>query len=360
MPYNNSANRERVAHLFYQEANELALAATAHYQQQATSSVDESNVRRQLREHLLPLADAVLMHSPALFETHLLHARQENPGPERDQELTLQLSALRQALLLRLPVAEYVLAAGVLSSGFSQLAEALPEWNGNAAPALPSVNPLQHLVDNYLERLLAADRPGAYNVLLEAAKTGTDVRDLYLQVLQPVQREIGVRWHNGELSVAEEHFCTATTELTMSLLNPYLVSTPRNGRRLVATNVAGDLHAVGLRMVTDFLEHAGWDAYYLGASTPTGSILRTIETRRADLLVLGASLPHHVPLIKELISTYRSTPAVNQAKILVGGQPFNQDPALWRHVGADVWAPDAASAVEVVNRLFGLSEAQPA
>jgi signal transduction histidine kinase len=41
----------------------------------------------------------------------------------------------------------------------------------------------------------------------------------------------------------------------------------------------------GARMVADFFELDGWDTYFLGANTPTDSILRAVEERRADILV---------------------------------------------------------------------------
>ncbi|HEX8659674.1 MAG TPA: hypothetical protein VF690_19180, partial [Hymenobacter sp.] len=73
-----------------------------------------------LQQHLLALAlaNAVLMNSPALFGAHVLQVSQQL-GPEAAAE---QVAALRQALLLRLSVGEYVVAAGVLSAGLNALA----------------------------------------------------------------------------------------------------------------------------------------------------------------------------------------------------------------------------------------------
>ena len=78
-------------------------------------------------------------------------------------------------------------------------------------------------------------------------------------------------WQMNRLTVAQEHYCTAATQMIMSQLYPYIFEGERNGRVLVATCVAENLHEIGVRMVTDFFEMDGWDTFYLGANVPTAS-----------------------------------------------------------------------------------------
>lgn len=203
-----------------------------------------------------------------------------------------------------------------------------------------------------MEQLLAGNRTGAQRLLVAGAEAGTDVRDLYLHVLQPAQREVGSRWHRGEISVAEEHYCTAATAGVMAQLQPYFQCTPRNGRRLLAACVAGDLHTIGLQMVADFLEYEGWDVSYLGASNPLDSIRRMIADQGVDLVLTAASMPHHVPLLRELVAALRRDPATKHVRVVVGGRPFVYDADLWERTGADAWAASAAEAVRVVRGLF--------
>jgi MerR family transcriptional regulator, light-induced transcriptional regulator len=150
---------------------------------------------------------------------------------------------------------------------------------------------------------------------------------------------------------AQEHYCTAATQLIMSQLYPRIFSGERNGQTLVATCVSGDLHEIGVRMVSDFFEMEGWDTYYVGANAPTESVVRTIADRRADVLAISATITSHVRTLKQLIATVRADAACNGVKVLVGGYPFNLAPELWREVGADASAPDAAMAVEMAARL---------
>ena len=339
--------REQIAQRLNQELE--ALASHAAKQLSTPAGTGAASTPGYLKQHLLALGNAVLMNSPALFEAHILQLSQEL-GTEQIRE---HIGALRQALLLRLSVGEYVLAASALSAGINVLATPAPVGESGPGMALSSeAGRFGPLVAEYLSLLLAANRTAAQRLLLAEAEAGTDVRDIYLHVLQPAQREVGSLWHSGTISVAEEHYCTAVTAGLMAQLQPYFQQTPRNGRRLLAACIAGDLHTLGLQMVADFLEYEGWEVSYLGASTPLDSIRRMVAEQGVDLLLTAASMPHHVPLLRDLVAALRNDPATRHVRVLVGGRPFVHNADLWERTGADAWAASADEAVSVVRGLF--------
>ncbi len=215
--------------------------------------------------------------------------------------------------------------------------------------------PFADLARQYLDTLLRGDRRLASKLILDAVESGVSVQDIYGHVFQPVQREIGRLWQTNQISVAQEHFCTASTQLIMSQLYPYVFASTRIGARMVATCVGNDLHEIGVRMVADFFEMSGWDTYYLGANTPTEDVLRAIEEQDADLVGVSATMTYHVDHVADLVETVRVAGLNKKVKILVGGYPFNIQKNLWQHVGADGYAPDAQSAVQAGNRLAGVS-----
>jgi methanogenic corrinoid protein MtbC1 len=151
--------------------------------------------------------------------------------------------------------------------------------------------------------------------------------------------------------VADEHYCTAATQLLMSQLYPHIFATAKNGRTLVATCVSGDLHEIGVRMVADFFEMDGWNTFYLGANTPHAGVIATIIERKADVLAISATISYHVDTVRDLISAVRQHPECGHVRILAGGYPFNQDPELWRKIGADGFASDAQQAIVLADRL---------
>ena len=211
--------------------------------------------------------------------------------------------------------------------------------------------PFFEIAEAYLEALLTADRGGAHRIITDALRDGLAIRDLYLSVFQPVQHEVGRLWLLNRVSVAEEHFCTAATQTIMSELYPQIISSNRTGRSLVAACVGSELHEIGVRMVADFFEMEGWDTYYIGAGISIEQIISAIEQRKPDLVALSATMTHHIVKVQEIVSAIRSAFPATTPRIMVGGLPFNMTPDLWRTVGADTWASDAARAVEVAQQV---------
>jgi methanogenic corrinoid protein MtbC1 len=207
------------------------------------------------------------------------------------------------------------------------------------------------LAQQYLNSLLRRDRETAANLIFDAIEGGTSIRDIYLKVFQPALYEVGRLWHLNKLNVAMEHYCTAATQLIISRLYPYIFTGVKGTKKLVATSVSGELHELGVRMITDFFELEGWDTYYLGANTPHDSVVSTVEELDADLLAISATIPFHIEKVAELIASVRKNKAISHAKILVGGYPFNQNQDLWHKVGADGTASDARMAVQVAAQL---------
>lgn len=302
----------------------------------------EAERRADAEHHLANLAEAMAAAQPPLFEEYVAWARTRLVGRGApDEDLGRTLDAIAAALRDALPADAADVAARYLDAGRRRLAT-------RPAPPpsfLDAAAPYGDLARAYLEALLDGARHEAGRLVLDAAAGGVPVRELYLHVLQPSQREIGRLWQVNQITVAQEHYCTAATQVVMSQLYPLVFATPRIGRTLVATCVAGDLHEIGARMIADFLEMEGWDTFYLGANAPTADVVSTVRDRRADLLAISATMTAYVGEVRALIAAVRSDVATAGVKILVGGSPFNVAPDLWRQVGADAVAADAASAV---------------
>jgi methanogenic corrinoid protein MtbC1 len=213
-----------------------------------------------------------------------------------------------------------------------------------------ATGPYSELARLFMEALLRGDRSAASRLVMEAVENGTSVRDIYLHVLQVSQQEIGRLWQINRISVAEEHYCTACTQFIMTQLYPYIFRTEKNGRRMIATCVGGELHEIGVRMVADFFEMDGWDTYYLGANTPARDILDTITKREPDILGISTTISFNLSKMIELISVLRKSPDTTTVKFLVGGRPFNLTTDLYQKVGADGSAANALEAVSLANQ----------
>jgi MerR family transcriptional regulator, light-induced transcriptional regulator len=332
----------------------LAEAITArHYELQPELAARYGEAGRakclqDARYHLSYLSEAIRTNLPSLFADYVAWAKvmlEARNVPAAD--LSRNLEVMRDTLREQLPAQLNRVASEYISSGI----ERLPELPASLPSLIHHDEPYAGLARSYLDALLRGDRQGASRLVLDEVEGGMSIKDVYLHVFQRTQHEIGRLWQMNRISVAQEHYCTAATQLVMSQLYPHIFATERCGRTLVATCVSGDLHEIGVRMVADFFEMEGWDTYYLGANVPTQSILQTLAERRADVLAASATITTHVSVLADLIRSIRDSEACRGVKILVGGYPFNVAPDLWRQIGADACAHDALGSVEIANRL---------
>jgi MerR family transcriptional regulator, light-induced transcriptional regulator len=195
--------------------------------------------------------------------------------------------------------------------------------------------------DGYLGALLASDVAGAREVLDGAIAAGLPVRRIYLDVLQPTLYEIGRRWSHAEISIAQEHLATAATQSAMARLAESLFDGPRRVRPLIAlvACVNDELHAVGGRMVADFLEADGWRVVFLGQLTPGSDLAALAAEQGATLVAVSAALPERVPQVAEACAALRGLDPA--PFVLVGGQAFGGSAERALRTGADAYADDA-------------------
>lgn len=301
------------------------------------------------RRHLDALSQAIATGRSALFVDYVAWAKivlSSRGIPVQD--LVENLEACRQILDEGLPRTPATVAEQYILDSLS----CLPELPTSTASYLSTDRPLADQARQYLDALLRGARREASQMVMDAVRRGTPVRDIYLHVFQRSQYEIGRLWQSNQISVAQEHLCTAATQLIMSQLYSFIFGTERKNRRVVAACVGGDLHEIGIRMVADFFEMDGWDTFYLGADVPSAGIMQTVIDRKAHVLAVSATLLTHVGSVAELVAAVRSNRACDGLIILVGGYPFNVAAELWREVGADGGAADAVRTIDLADQLL--------
>lgn len=308
------------------------------------------------RYHLSYLANALAFDSEKLFVDYVEWARimlaQRNVRPA---DLEFHLECMRDIVLERLPPDAGQAAARMVDTAIS----AMPGMPDDAPSYLEDDSPLSPLAHQYLRALLRGERHVASRLVLEAVDQGATVKDVYLTVFQPAQREVGRLWQMNRITVAQEHYCTAATQLVMSQLYPRLFEGERTGPTLVMTAVAGELHEIGPRMVADFFEMEGWNTFYTGANTPQDGIVQAVVERQAAVLGISATLISNIGAVEALVSQVRAHPECAGVKILVGGYPFSQATDLWRKVQADGWGNNAQAAIDQARALLAGSAMRP-
>jgi methanogenic corrinoid protein MtbC1 len=205
----------------------------------------------------------------------------------------------------------------------------------------------------YLAAVLGGDRRAAFAAVEEALGAGVPLRAVYLDVFQPALREVGRRWEENEITVADEHLATAITEAAMARLYERLFATAAGGGRLLLAACAdAERHAVGLRMLCDVLEMEGWDTVFLGSSVPIPDLVAMVRKRKPDVVALSASLSPHLPRVRAAVEALRAALGDAAPLIAVGGRAFHDDPGLGSRIGADLTATDAVEAARQLKERF--------
>jgi MerR family transcriptional regulator, light-induced transcriptional regulator len=341
----------RVAEILTGRRQELALrVAEKHLQRNPEfitrfGPVGRTRCIEDADYHLQYLSHALRLTTPGLFTAYTQWVREvlEKRGIAWS-DLQANLELLRDELAGELDPQDATLVGEYID-------EALHAGPADSDSFL-AATPREPLARAYLTALLRADRRMAVEIINGAARDGVSIRELYLQVFQPVQREIGRLWQNNEISVAEEHYCTASTQSMMAQFYPQILATPRVGRKVVVACVGNELHEIGTRMVADFFEMDGWDGVYIGANTPTSALIELVCRERPQLVAIGVTMTYHLDTAAKVVERLRADDRCTNVKIIVGGYVFQRHTELWRSLGADGCAADAARAVILGNELI--------
>ena len=294
------------------------------------------------RFHLRYLAQTFALGIPELFGRYLAWAvpmLATRKVPKSD--LRADMEELRALLAEEFPHALAAIDAAMIPA----LARVESE------PEQVALTPLSAAAQAYFNAAQDEGPVEARRVIDELAASGLSAREIYVDVLAPAMRHAGELWQANRYSVAEEHYFTAVTQRVTARLFSDLVQRRGRGPAVVVSCVASELHELGARMLCDLLELEGYSTHYLGASMPPRAIADFACMREARVLALSASITPHLGALREAIALVRADPRCAGMKVLVGGAAFSGLPALWRSVGADGWAPDAAAAIAEVHRL---------
>ena len=309
--------------------------------------------RQKCREdasfHLSYLAQSLVAHEPKLFREYVAWAKVMLAGrgiAARELRDNLQITA--EVLTDRLPAEDASTACRYIQAAIGELSN-MPS---TPPSGMPPDEPFSQLARSYLAALLACQRHVASQMILDAVRDGTSIQNVYMHVFQPSQQEIGRLWQINQITVAQEHYCSAVTQLIMSQLYPQIFAGPRIGRKFLAAGIGGDLHEIGIRMVADFFEMGQWDTVFLGTNVPSADLIRTIQDRKPDVVGISATITPHIGKVASVIAALRATPDCREVIILVGGHPFNVAPNLWKQIHADGAPRDAAGSVELANQLI--------
>jgi 5-methyltetrahydrofolate--homocysteine methyltransferase len=184
----------------------------------------------------------------------------------------------------------------------------------------------------------------------KALSEGLSAGKILNQALIPAMDIVGDEYERGERFIPEMLLSANAMKRAMELLRPRLVeSGVKMKAKVVMGTVEGDLHDIGLHLVSMMLEGAGFEVYSLGTDVPATDFVKGVEEFEAGLVGMSALLTTTMLNMADVIEALRENGLRDKVKVMIGGAPVTQDYA--DEIGADGYAPDAFSAVKLAERL---------
>jgi 5-methyltetrahydrofolate--homocysteine methyltransferase len=164
--------------------------------------------------------------------------------------------------------------------------------------------------------------------------------------------EVGKDFKADILYMPEVLIAARAMHAGMDVLRPLLADSDAvgAGRYLIGT-VEGDLHDIGKNLVRMMLEGAGFETVDLGKDVKAETFVAAVREHQPRILGLSALLTTTMPAMKDTIEALEEAGLRDSLKIMVGGAPVTA--AFAEEIGADAYAPDAATAVDVARNLVG-------
>ncbi len=185
----------------------------------------------------------------------------------------------------------------------------------------------------------------------EALDAGESAETILKEGFISAMDRIGVKFKNGEVYIPEVLIAARAMHAGMAILKPILSkSTGTMAGKVLIGTVKGDLHDIGKNLVVMMLEGGGFDVVDLGIDVPADKFVEAIKIHQPQVVGLSALLTTTMREMNTTIEVIEKAGLRNQVKMIVGGAPLTEKFA--REIGADGYAPDAASAVDVVKSLL--------
>jgi len=164
--------------------------------------------------------------------------------------------------------------------------------------------------------------------------------------------KVGRDFKAGDLFVPEVLIAARAMHAAMDVLKPLLTDAKvHSAGKMVIGTVQGDLHDIGKNLVAMMMEGAGFEIIDLGTDTSPERFVEAVREEKPDLLGMSALLTTTMPMMKTTIEALEEAGLRHRVKVMVGGAPVTQ--AWAEEIGADGYAPDAASAVDKAKELLG-------
>ena len=201
---------------------------------------------------------------------------------------------------------------------------------------MPDLTPLT-------EAVKTGKRDQAKQLVQDALDRQDDPRAI-LDAMVAAMDDVGRKFQKNEVFVPEMLIAARAMKEGMALLEPVLVEAGIKPEFVaVIGTVEGDLHDIGKNLVAMMWKGANFEVVDLGTNVTADQFVAAAREHNANLVGLSALLTTTMPAMQTTVQALRDA-GLDGLKVLIGGAPVTDEYA--EQIGADAYAPDAATAVE--------------
>jgi 5-methyltetrahydrofolate--homocysteine methyltransferase len=202
-----------------------------------------------------------------------------------------------------------------------------------------------------LRRLQAAVEVGDRETAVAVTEEALNEDIPALEILDSMTEAMGVvgdRFARQEIYVPEMLISARAMKAAVALLEPLLIAGGHQPDKIaVMGTIKGDLHDIGKNLVGMMLKGANFEIVDLGTNTTADEFMAAARQHKADVIGISALLTTTMGNMRGVVEAVRAADDLPHLRVIVGGAPVTREFAV--QIGADGWAPDAASAVEVAK-----------
>lgn len=201
------------------------------------------------------------------------------------------------------------------------------------------------------EALIGGKIDDTVNLTKEALGANIPAEDIMSKGLLAGMDVVGQRFKRGKMFIPEVLRSAKAMSGSMEILRPMLADSDiQSAGTMVIGTVKGDLHDIGKNLVGMMFEGAGYEVFNLGIDLEPEVFVKAVKEHKANILGMSALLTTTMPRMAEVIDSLKEAGIRDQVKVIVGGAPVTAEYA--EKIGADVYGPNAASAVERTKAIF--------
>jgi 5-methyltetrahydrofolate--homocysteine methyltransferase len=207
------------------------------------------------------------------------------------------------------------------------------------------------ILNELAEELQKGNSDTVQGLIKQALSQDIPAEKILYQGLVEGMQTVSEKFKNNEIFIPEVLISAKAMNQGLEILTPHLADAdiPSQGKVVIGT-VRGDLHDIGKNIVAMLLQGAGFEIFDLGADVPKERFLETAKNERADIIGISALLTTTMVYMKEVIDTIKDARLEHPIKFMIGGAPVTD--AYAQRIGADGYAADAASAVDLAKKLL--------